>query len=165
MLGTSCGQADTSKPPASRAPRRPPSSATSAKSASNSSIRVHQRSSADRSSLLRRTIFALCRERGIGDDLRHELQLSVTGKPSLRDCTTSEMRAILDRLSGRNTWTPQGIMNKLASELDNGALRLRAFTWQRFNKEPDDLDANEVRSAIACLRNWLAEQRREKGQT
>ena len=102
---------------------------------------------------MRRTIFALCREREIGDDVRHEIQESVTGKRSLRDCDVAEMRLIIDRLAGQNVWTPEGMMRKLAGEIANGKTRLRAFCWERFGKEPQDLDAQEVRGAIAFLRN------------
>ena len=102
---------------------------------------------------LRRTIFALCREREIGEDLRHEIQESVTGKASLTECTVGDMRAIIARVSGQNVWTAEGMMNKLAGEIDNGRARLRAFCWKRFNREPGDLDRTQTRSAIAFLKN------------
>ena len=107
----------------------------------------------DRAAKLRRTIFALCRERGIGDELRHELQFSVTGKESLTECTAAEMLTIIGRLSGQSVWSPQGMLDKLAAEIENGRARLRAFCWKRFSKEPEQLDRNETRSAIAFLRN------------
>ena len=102
---------------------------------------------------LRRTIFALCRQYDIDDDLRHELQLDVTGKASIRTMTVTEMQAVIDRLAGKNVWTPRAQMVRLAAQIDDGTVRLRAFCWTRFSKEPEDLDAREVRSCISFLRN------------
>jgi len=105
----------------------------------------------DRAAKLRRTIFALCRERGIGDELRHELQFSVTGKESLTECTAAEMRAVIERLAGQSVWTPHGMLEKLAAEVENGRPRLRAFCWKRFAREPEELDDNRTRLGIAFL--------------
>jgi len=119
------------------------------------SVTPRSSSKSDRKvALLRRTIFALCRQYDIGDALRHELQLSVTGKRSLTKMTVTEMQRVIDRIAGKNVWTPRGMMNKLAGELDNGPARLRAYCWKRFSKEPDQLTAREIRACIACLKNW-----------
>ena len=117
----------------------------------------------DTAARLRRTIFALCREREIGGDLRHEIQESVTGKASLTECGVADMRAIIARLSGQNIWTAEGMMNKLAGEIDNGPARLRAFCWKRFDSEPADLDGTQTRSAIAFLKNVKKQEKPEGG--
>jgi len=102
---------------------------------------------------LRRTVFALCRERCIGDDLRHDLQRNVTGKTSLAQMSRAEMLAVIARLTGQAVWSPQGMMHELAGRIERGDARLRAFCWERFGRVPDDLRPNETRSAIAFLRN------------
>jgi len=132
-------------------------------SASSATDRRRRSASASTSSpvaaKLRRTIFALCRERGIDTDLRHDLQESVTGHRSLTDCTVADMRMIVARLSGQNVWTPSGMMLKLAAEVENGLTRLRAFCWERFASVPEDLDENQVRGAISFLKNIRKKER------
>ena len=76
--------------------------------------------------------------------------------------TVFELRAVIARLSGRNVWNPQGMMRKLAAELDMGAERLESFTLKRFGKVPEDLSPTETRSAIAFLRH-VQEQDKLKG--
>ena len=49
---------------------------------------------------LRRAIFARCRERGIGDEARHDVQRRAVGKGSLTEMTAEEMRAVLRALGG-----------------------------------------------------------------
>lgn len=49
---------------------------------------------------LRRAIFARCRERGIGDEARHDVQRRETGKGSLTEMSTDEMRQVLRALGG-----------------------------------------------------------------
>ena len=56
-------------------------------------------------SRLRRAIFAACRQRGIDSDLRHEIQLGATGKASLTEMTTDDMRKVLDAVNGRRRRT------------------------------------------------------------
>lgn len=55
---------------------------------------------ADKNSL-RRAIFAACRNRGLDDDARHELQKRVTGKASMTAMDENDMRALLNELNGR----------------------------------------------------------------
>ena len=47
---------------------------------------------------LHRLIFAACRQLGLDDAARHDLQVSVTGKASLRDMTQAELTLVVDRL-------------------------------------------------------------------
>lgn len=47
---------------------------------------------------LQRKIFVGCRELGLDDDARHDLQLAATGKDSLSDMTEVELQQVLDRL-------------------------------------------------------------------
>ena len=49
---------------------------------------------------LRKAIFAACRQRGLDDDARHEIQLRVTGKASMTQMDGRDMRALLDYLNG-----------------------------------------------------------------
>lgn len=130
----------------------PAAPARSHASGHQSPLTTHNASNAS-AARLRRTIFALCRERGISTELRHELQRSVTGKSSLTEMAVRELRAVIERLAGQAVWTPQGMLAKLAGELENGRARLRAFCWKRFGKEPEQLDPRETRSAIAFLKN------------
>lgn len=54
---------------------------------------------------LQRQIFAACRELGIDDDTRRELQAQLTGKASLSQMTDLELRAVIDGLKARG-WNP-----------------------------------------------------------
>jgi len=50
---------------------------------------------------VRRAIFAKCREEGIDDAARHDVQLRATGKASLKDMSPAEMEKVLRALGGR----------------------------------------------------------------
>ncbi|KAB6715840.1 regulatory protein GemA [Roseobacter sp. TSBP12] len=50
---------------------------------------------------LQRQIFAGCKQLGIDDDTRHDLQLVVTGKASLSDMSDAELRAVVENLKER----------------------------------------------------------------
>jgi phage gp16-like protein len=51
--------------------------------------------------LLRRTIFAGCKQLGLDDDTRRELQLVATGKASLSEMGADDMRAVVEALRAR----------------------------------------------------------------
>lgn len=50
---------------------------------------------------LQRMIHVGCRELGLDADTRHDLQLAVTGKASLRDMTDAELQAVVEALKSR----------------------------------------------------------------
>lgn len=50
---------------------------------------------------LQRLIFVGCRELGIDDETRRDLQVAMTGKASLSEMSDVEMRAVLDGLKAR----------------------------------------------------------------
>lgn len=50
---------------------------------------------------LKRMIHVGCRELGLDDDTRHDLQLVATGKASMADMTEAELRAVIDALKAR----------------------------------------------------------------
>ena len=50
---------------------------------------------------IRRAIFARCREEGIDDAARRDVQLRATGKASLKDMSPAEMEKVLRALGGR----------------------------------------------------------------
>ena len=49
---------------------------------------------------IRRAIFAKCREAGIGDEERHDVQRRATGKASLKEMSPVEMETVLRALGG-----------------------------------------------------------------
>jgi phage gp16-like protein len=52
-----------------------------------------------------RAVFAACKANGIDEDMRHDIVCAITGKASLKDCTSAEIGKVLDRLNGRNSAT------------------------------------------------------------
>lgn len=54
----------------------------------------------------RKSIFAFCRELGIGDDDRHALIYGITGKESTKELTEADTKAVLhelmERMKGKN---------------------------------------------------------------
>ena len=47
---------------------------------------------------LQRLIFAACRQLGLDDDARRDLQVSVTGKASMREMSDGELKLVVNRL-------------------------------------------------------------------
>lgn len=62
----------------------------------------HGRNGRPLSDALRKRIFAALKERGIDDELRHEVQYAATGKASLKDFTTDDARRLLEHLGCRD---------------------------------------------------------------
>lgn len=119
---------------------------------------------------LQRKIHLACRQLGIDQDTRHDLQLVVTGKASLRDMDESELKAVVTALEARGfkkaaparkrhprapradlrlvhvLWTRLGEAGALR---EPGRAGLNAFIRARFEKSwgsvPVDVDA---------LRDW-----------
>lgn len=54
---------------------------------------------------LRKHVFAICRELGLDDDTRRDLQLEVTGKSSTSKMTVDDMNAVITALRERG-WKP-----------------------------------------------------------
>jgi phage gp16-like protein len=132
---------------------------------------------------LQRLIFAACRQMGIDDEARHDLQVSVTGKSSLRDMTEAELHLVAHRLkdsgfkhgsTGREAhpaaprgdlryvhvlWGLLGRAGKLTSP---GRAGLNAFvrsrfegTWQSVPIDIDALrDARQISDVTRALKDW-----------
>ena len=59
-----------------------------------------------RNHALRRAIFAACRRAGMDDEARHAVQMRVTGKSSMTQMDTDDMRRLLRHLNGNGPgWT------------------------------------------------------------
>jgi len=57
----------------------------------------------DRRHALMRAVHAACRELGLDEEARHDLQLAVTGKASMTMMTAADLSRLLDRLNGRSS--------------------------------------------------------------
>lgn len=125
-----------------------------------------------------RMIHVACRDLGLDEDTRHELQARVTGKASLSDMTERDLRLVVDELKAKG-WTPaakktgKGFRN-FASRGDirfchvlwgklvregavqvTGATGLNAFIRQRFETSwgavPIDIDQMRDHKQIATV--------------
>lgn len=132
---------------------------------------------------MQRMIFAACRQLGLDDDARRDLQVSVTGKASLSEMDDAELKLVVDRLkeSGfkaasnprqKHKRAPRGdlrfvhVLWRLLGEA--GALKdpsrkgLNAFIRSRFgdhwNSVPADVDmlrdGDKIDQVIQALRAW-----------
>ena len=133
---------------------------------------------------LQKTIFAACRQLGLDNAARRDLQLQVCGKASMSDMTDDDMRAVLDRL--RNDGYSSGVPGpkryppapradlrlvhvlwkalKDAGELDRPSRDgLNAFIRSRFEDAwgvvPADVDmlrdADKIAAVIRALKAWI----------
>jgi len=117
---------------------------------------------------LRRLIFAACRQLGLDEEARHDLQVSVTGKASLSDMDTRELKLVIDRLKdagfadrpkGKRKAAPRAdlrLVHVLWSKLGQaGELKdptrtgLNAFVRTRFESSWGSVPAD-----IDMLRDW-----------
>lgn len=136
---------------------------------------------------LQRMIFAACRELGLDDEARHDLQLAATGNASLSDMTEAELKLVVDRLKQngfkpdfkggqKRGAAPRGdlrfahVLWRLLGEA--GALRdpsragLNAFVRQSFGRNwgsvPADFDmlrdAGQIDQVIQALKAWAARE-------
>lgn len=131
---------------------------------------------------LQRLIFAACRQLGLDDDARRDLQVSVTGKSSLRDMSDGELKLVVDRLkeagfedrprTPRHKPAPRAdlrMIHVLWCKLGQaGALRdpsragLNRFIRSRFEKTwgsvPADVDMlrdwQQIDAVIQALKDW-----------
>jgi len=131
---------------------------------------------------LQRLIFAACRQLGLDDDARRDLQVSVTGKASLRDMDDRELKLVVNRLKQDGFEDkPRNPRHKPAPRADlrmihvlwrklgqAGALRdpsragLNTFIRARFEKTwgsvPVDVDMlrdwQQIDAVIQALKSW-----------
>lgn len=127
-------------------------------------------------------IHVACKQLGLDDDARRDLQLRVVGKASLRDMTDGERRQVLDALKaqgfkphskGRHKRAPRRDLRLVhvmwralgeAGQLDRpGRDGLNAFVrrrfgahWQSVPRDIDDLrDHDKIDAVIQALRAWI----------
>lgn len=123
---------------------------------------------------LQRTIFVGCKELGLDDDARRDLQLAACGKASMRDMTDGDMRKVVDRLkasgfgvkkTGRKPAAPRAdlrlchVLWRLLGEADllkrPGRDGLNAFVRSRFGETwgsvPADIDMLRDHKKIAAI--------------
>ena len=79
-----------------------------------------------------RTIFAACRELGLDDEARRDLQLEVCGKTSMRDMSDDDLKAVLSRLKKDGfKQVSKGRKHKAAPRAD---LRLVHVLWRKLGE-------------------------------
>lgn len=129
---------------------------------------------------LQRSIFAGCRELGLDEDSRRDLQLRVTGKASLSAMSDVEKTAVLSELRSKGFRVRGGkrpmakradirfahVLWRLLQEAGEtrvaGAKGLNAFIQKRFSKTwgaaPIDIDAMtdhaQIAMVIDALKAW-----------
>lgn len=133
---------------------------------------------------LQRMIFVGCKQLGLDDDARHDLQMQATGKASLSEMTDDEKKRVLDRLklagfnpaprrrSAKTKRAPRAdvrLIHVLWKKLgDTGTLRdpsrkgLNTFIRARFEKAwqtvPADVDMlrewHQIDDVIQALKAW-----------
>jgi len=81
---------------------------------------------------LHKLIFAACRQLGLDDDARRDLQVSVTGKASLRDMSDGELKLVVNRLKQAGfTDKPRNPRHKPAPRAD---LRMIHVLWRKLGQ-------------------------------
>lgn len=75
-----------------------------------------------------RTIHVGCRQLGLDDDTRRELQLRVVGKASLSDMTPAEQQKVLDALKAEG-FTPTGGAKVKRAAAARGDVRFCHVLW------------------------------------
>ncbi|MGR3433514.1 MAG: phage protein GemA/Gp16 family protein [Shimia sp.] len=127
---------------------------------------------------LRRQVFAGCRQLGLDDETRRELQIVATGKASMTEMDESDLRAVVAALEargfrkargGRHAAAPRGDIRYVhrlwtmlgqAGKLDRpGRAGLNAFIRARFSeawgaapRDVDDLrEADKITAVIRAL--------------
>lgn len=129
---------------------------------------------------LRRTIFAACRELGLDEEARHDLQKRVTGKDSLSAMTAADLKLVVNELKakgfrlkgGRRPAAPRadlrfvhvlwGLLGKAGKLHQPGREGLNAFIRARFGEKwqsvPVDIDAlrdhAQINAVTRALKDW-----------
>jgi len=81
---------------------------------------------------LQKLIFAACRQLGLDDEARRDLQVSVTGKASMRDMDDGELKLIVNRLKEDGfTDKPRNPRHKPAPRKD---LRMVHVLWKKLGR-------------------------------
>lgn len=78
--------------------------------------------------VLRKKIFVACRQLGLDNDARRDLQVVATGKSSLTDMTTAELQAVVNALQKRGFKPFSKRRQKTAPRAD---LRLIHVLWKK----------------------------------
>lgn len=130
---------------------------------------------------LQRMIHVGCKQLGLDQDTRHDLQLAVTGKASMSDMTDAELRLVVSALKDRGFHTQAKSRRPAAKRRDvrychvlwrllveHGQVRvkgpkgLNAFVRSRFEEKwghvPIDIDAmtetDEISDVVEALKDW-----------
>lgn len=130
---------------------------------------------------LRRQIFVACRDLGLDDAARHDVQHAACGKTSMRDMKSADFNAVLSHLKARGFKPGRSGTYKSANRADlrlihvlwgllgkSGKLKdpsrkgLNRFIRKRFEgvwgSVPIDVDAlrdvNKITDIITALKNW-----------
>lgn len=77
---------------------------------------------------LTRTIMVGCRQLGLDEDTRRDLQLRVVGKASLRDMTPAEQQTVLDELKAKG-FIPSGGAKAKRKPAARGDVRFCHVLW------------------------------------
>ena len=80
-----------------------------------------------------RTIRVGCRQLGLDDDTRRELQLRVVGKASLADMTPAEQQKVLDALKSKG-FTPSGGRKAARAPAARGDVRFCHVLWGKLHR-------------------------------
>lgn len=82
---------------------------------------------------LQKLVFAACRQLGIDDEARRDLQVSITGKASMRDMTDGDLKLVVNRLkeAGFQYAAPAKSKHKPAPRAD---LRLIHVLWTKLGE-------------------------------
>lgn len=132
---------------------------------------------------LQKLIFAACRQLGLDDEERRDLQVVVTGKSSMTDMSEADMRKLADRLKelggvkpGRRPAAPRADLRYIHALWGNlgraGKLRkpdragLNAFVRARFEGKwasvPLDIDmlqdAGQINDVTRALKDWCVRE-------
>ena len=92
----------------------------------------HGGTAEDRRARLMRGIHGACRRLGLDDDARHDVQIAVTGKGSLRDMDARDLARLiahLNRLQGRTGGTGRGRGARHHARAVRGDVRLIHALW------------------------------------
>jgi phage gp16-like protein len=82
---------------------------------------------------LQKLIFAACRQLGLDDDARRDLQVSVTGKASLRDMDDRELKLVADRLK-TSGFVDQKTRNPRHKPAPRADLRMIHVLWRKLGE-------------------------------
>lgn len=130
-----------------------------------------------------RLIHVGCRELGIDVETRHDLQMRLTGKASLKDMTAPELNLVVNELKAngfvmresknlRRKRAPRAdirfchvmwrLLHEAGAVREPGEKGLNAFVRKRFEKTwgyvPVDVDAlqewSEIKDVVEALKDW-----------